>query len=88
MSIPLTGGTAIKRSVRIAGHPTSVTLEDAFWDALKDIAAARGLSLNALIAEIDSARAEEADVGNLSSAVRVYVLGWYRSTVEDGAAAR
>ncbi|MGC2856954.1 ribbon-helix-helix domain-containing protein [Novispirillum sp. DQ9] len=77
----LAGGAIVKRSVRVAGHPTSVSLEDAFWAALKDIAAARGLSLNALIAEIDSGRVdagEDAASTNLSSAIRVHVLEWYR----------
>lgn len=58
-----------RRSVTIAGHRTSVSLEDAFWRALKTIAQARGLSLNRLISEIDAGR-----TGNLSSAIRVYVL--------------
>ena len=62
-----------KHSVVIAGHRTSVSIETPFWDALKDIAAARGVSLNRLIAEIDESRAE-----NLSSAIRVYVLGQIR----------
>jgi predicted DNA-binding ribbon-helix-helix protein len=62
-------GTIRKRSVRIAGHPTSVSVEEAFWHALKEIAARRGISLNSLITEIDSRRA-----GNLSSAIRVFVL--------------
>ena len=59
-----------KRSVLIAGHPTSVSLEEEFWDALRAEAAARGLSVNALIEEIDAGRA-----GNLSSAIRVFLLG-------------
>ena len=59
-----------KRSVTIAGHATSVSLEDEFWDALREIAARRGLSLNALIAEIDQERGGR----NLSSALRVHVL--------------
>lgn len=76
----LAGGAAVvKRSVRIAGHPTSVSLEDAFWDALKDLAAARGVSLNALVAEIDAARQ-----GNLSSALRVYALACYRALPHAG----
>ncbi len=61
-----------KHSVVIAGHGTSVSLEALFWDALKDIAKARGLSLNRLITEIDENRGE-----NLSSAIRVYVLSWF-----------
>ncbi len=63
-----------KHSVVIAGHGTSVSLEAPFWDALKDIAKARGLSLNRLITEIDENRGE-----NLSSAIRVYVLSWISS---------
>jgi predicted DNA-binding ribbon-helix-helix protein len=58
-----------KRSVTIAGHRTSVSIEAPFWDALKEIADERGLSLNALIAEVDRTRAS-----NLSSALRVFVL--------------
>ena len=66
-----------KRSVLIAGHATSVTLETAFWDQLKSIAEARACSLNALVAEIDSGR-----VGNLSSAIRVFVLGELTSNAD------
>ncbi|HIJ37965.1 MAG TPA: ribbon-helix-helix domain-containing protein [Rhodospirillaceae bacterium] len=58
-----------KRSVAIAGHATSISLEVEFWQALKDIAAQRQTSLNALVASIDSERG-----GNLSSALRVFVL--------------
>ncbi len=64
-----TGARVLKRSVRVAGHPTSVSLEEAFWTALKSIAAQRGVSLNQLITEIDRERG-----GNLSSAIRVFVL--------------
>ncbi len=62
-------GSLRKRSVTIAGHRTSVSLEAAFWSALKEMAAERGISLNALIEEIDRGRAD-----NLSSAIRVHVL--------------
>jgi predicted DNA-binding ribbon-helix-helix protein len=62
-----------KRSVVIQGHATSVSLEDAFWRALKAIAVDQGLSVNALIAGIDSKRTDEA-TANLSSAIRVFVL--------------
>ena len=58
-----------KRSVRIGGHDTSVSLEDAFWDALGQIARGRGTSLNALVAAVDRERQ-----GNLSSALRLFVL--------------
>jgi predicted DNA-binding ribbon-helix-helix protein len=62
-----------KRSVTIDGHRTSVSLEDAFWAELSAIAEARGLSLNALVAEIDRLRVAQ-NTGNLSSALRVHVL--------------
>ncbi|MGQ0677324.1 MAG: ribbon-helix-helix domain-containing protein [Rhodospirillales bacterium] len=66
-----------KRSVAIAGHRTSVSLEQAFWDALRAIAAGRGVPLARLIAEVDRANARLAGrtrAANLSSALRVYVL--------------
>lgn len=62
-----------KRSVTIDGHRTSISLEDAFWAELSAIARARGLSLNALVAEIDHARGTR-EAGNLSSALRLHVL--------------
>ncbi|MBI2236691.1 MAG: ribbon-helix-helix domain-containing protein [Magnetospirillum sp.] len=58
-----------KRSVVIAGHATSVSLEEAFWDELRQVAEARGQSLNHLVEEIDAGRR-----GNLSSAIRLFVL--------------
>ena len=58
-----------KRSVRIAGHATSISLEPQFWRALEEIAAHRGLSVAALLAAVDAGRA-----GNLSSALRLFVL--------------
>ena len=69
-------GRPIKRSLTIRGHRTSVSLEAEFWDALRAIAAARALSVNALAAEIDAGRGS--DVG-LASAIRVFVLDWCRS---------
>jgi len=68
--------TIRKRSVRIAGHRTSLSLEAAFWDRLKAIADARGLSLNKLVAEIDTARSAQSAPANLSSAIRVFVLNY------------
>ena len=64
-----------KRSLVIAGHATSVSLEDAFWEALKDIAREEGRSVTLLIADIDSQRG---DMG-LSSAIRVHVLNHFRA---------
>jgi predicted DNA-binding ribbon-helix-helix protein len=68
-------GRPVKRSLTLRGHRTSVTLEDAFWTAFRDIAEARGLALNALAAEIDEAR--DLDTG-LATAIRLYVLAWFR----------
>ncbi|MCX5515968.1 aryl-sulfate sulfotransferase [Kaistia algarum] len=65
-----------KRSLSIAGHRTSISIEEPFWDALKEIAAAKAISLAALVAEVDSRRE---DGVNLSSALRVATLANYRS---------
>ena len=59
----------VKRSVTIQGHRTSFSLEPAFWEALRDAAAADGKALNALVAEIDEARTT-----NLSSAIRIWLF--------------
>jgi predicted DNA-binding ribbon-helix-helix protein len=66
-----------KRSVVIAGHRTSISLEEAFWAALRGVALRRGLSVNALVAAVDAARRPE-QPGNLSSALRVFILDCYR----------
>ena len=68
----------IKRSIVIAGHKTSVSIDDAFWSALKEIAQARRQSLAELIASIDGARQTGDRGGNLSSTIRVFVLDYYR----------
>ena len=67
-------GSIRKRSVVIAGHRTSISLEPEFWTALKDIARRRNASINDLVTEIDKMRAAKDEAGNLSSALRVYVL--------------
>ena len=64
----------VKRSIVIAGHKTSVSLEDAFWRGLKEIAGSRDMTLSDLVATIDSERRH----GNLSSAIRLFVLDHYR----------
>ena len=64
-----------KRSLTIARHRTSVTLEDAFWEALGDIARAQGKSVAALVGEIDQERGAQATPQpSLSAAIRLYVL--------------
>ena len=65
----------VKRSIVIAGHKTSVSLEDAFWSGLKDIATSRTITLSELVATIDHDRRQ----GNLSSAIRLFVLDHYRN---------
>lgn len=70
----------IKRSIVIAGHKTSVSLEDAFWKGLKDIARERIATLSDLVGEIDSARQH----GNLSSAIRLFVLDRFRNPATGG----
>jgi predicted DNA-binding ribbon-helix-helix protein len=70
----------VKRSIVIAGHKTSVSLEDAFWQGLKQIAAGRGMTLSDLVATIDHDRRQ----GNLSSAIRLFVLDYYRSRGAGG----
>jgi predicted DNA-binding ribbon-helix-helix protein len=64
----------VKRSIVVAGHKTSVSLEDAFWKCLKEIAGERRVTLSDLVALIDGERQH----GNLSSAIRLYVLDHYR----------
>ncbi|WP_137862560.1 MULTISPECIES: ribbon-helix-helix domain-containing protein [unclassified Sphingomonas] len=64
----------VKRSVTIAGHQTSISLEPLFWDALERAAAERALPLNALVAAIDHARIGGEEPPNLASAIRTWLL--------------
>jgi predicted DNA-binding ribbon-helix-helix protein len=64
----------VKRSVTIAGHATSISLEPVFWRALEDDARVRGLPLNALIAQVDALRITADDPPNLASALRSWVV--------------
>lgn len=66
----------VKRSIVVKGHKTSVSLEEAFWTAMKEIAARRNMTLSDLVSEIDTNRQH----GNLSSAIRLLVLAYYRET--------
>lgn len=67
-------GRVRKRSIVLNGHGTSISLEDAFWDGAREIAAARGVSLRSLIEAIDAGRGE----ANLSSAIRLAVLAHFQ----------
>ena len=69
----------VKRSIVRAGHKTSVSLEDEFWNALKDIAGDRHVTLSGLVGGIDAQRQH----GNLSSALRLFVLEYYRSKASE-----
>jgi predicted DNA-binding ribbon-helix-helix protein len=64
----------VKRSVLIAGHPTSISLEPNFWRALEDAARDSGRPINALVAEIDAARLEAQSPPNLTSAIRQWLF--------------
>jgi len=67
-----------KRSVVLGGHKTSISLEDAFWNGVKTIAWQRKTTLSALVGSIDASR----EYGNLSSAIRLFVLGYYMNNGE------
>lgn len=65
----------VKRSIVVANHKTSVSLEEAFWNGMKEISSARNMTLSELVGEIDGNRQQ----GNLSSAIRLFVLEYFRS---------
>ena len=73
----------LKRSIVIAGHKTSVSVEDEFWDSFKEIASERGMTVASLIRKIDGDR----EHANLSSAIRLFVLGVYRDQIASLGAA-
>ena len=74
---PRSESMVVKRSVRAAGRETSVSLEGPFWQSLKEIAREHGMTRSALIAAINSERQR----GNLSSAIRLFVLDFYRQQI-------
>jgi len=65
----------VKRSIVVAGHKTSVSLEEAFWNGMKEISSLRNMTLSELVGEIDGNRQQ----GNLSSAIRLFVLDYFKS---------
>jgi len=73
------GSSIAKHSIRIDGRKTGITLEPEFWDGLKEIAVGRGVSVSELVTSINSERRD----ANLSSAVRLFVLGHYQGQLEE-----
>ena len=71
----------VKRSIVVVGHKTSVSLEDAFWKGLKEIANQRDMTVSQLVASIDSDRRH----GNLSSGIRLFVLNHFRALIDTAA---
>lgn len=71
-----------KRSLTVKGHRTSISLEDAFWGALRKIAIKQSKSVSELVELIDTDRGE----AGLSSAIRLYILGYYQDKFDDGIA--
>jgi len=69
----------LKRSIVIDGHRTSISLEEAFWTRLKEIAIERETTISALVSKIDTDR----ETGNLSSAIRLFVLGVYQDQISS-----
>ncbi len=74
MAPPASSSGPVKRSVMIAGHSTSISLEPVFWEALKEAAEAEGVPVSALVARIDAARVEARDPPNLGSAIRTWLF--------------
>lgn len=72
----MTGARPVKRSLTLRGHRTSVSLEDAFWQAFREIADEKSMAINVLAAEIDAGRGVET---GLATAIRLYVLAHYRN---------
>jgi len=75
----------VKRSVEIAGHKTSISLEPLFWDMLKQAAAYEGLPLNALVAMIDAERIVAPVPPGLAGAVRLWLVGWMAARIAGSA---
>ena len=76
---PAMKSAVVKRSVAIAGHKSSVSLEDAFWNALREIADRRNMTLSHLVGSIDAKR----EHANLSSAIRLFILDSYRTRIDQ-----
>jgi len=85
----MTYHSPVKRSVEIAGHKTSITLEPVFWDLLRDQARAQGVPINAIVARVDAARLGAAETTGLARAIRQYLVEQLRrGDAADGASPR
>lgn len=71
-----------KRSISLGGHATSISIEDAFWESLKEIAERKNKTIPKLVFDIDENRITQTPVPNLSSAIRLYVLKFYKEHAE------
>lgn len=71
----------VKKSINLSGHLTSISLEPEFWIALKQIAEEKFLSIRALVQKIDHERITNDSIYNLSSAIRVFILSYYRNKI-------
>jgi predicted DNA-binding ribbon-helix-helix protein len=76
----------LKRSVEIAGHKTSISLEPLFWELLRQAATAQGLPINALVARIDAERIAAPTPPGLAGAIRVWLVGWLVSELREAEA--
>jgi predicted DNA-binding ribbon-helix-helix protein len=74
----------VKRSVEIAGHKTSISLEPLFWEILRAAAAQEGVPVNALVARIDAERIASPTPPGLASAIRLWLVGWLASRLSQG----
>ena len=74
----------MKRSIVVAGHKTSVSLEEAFWNGMKEISGERNVTLSELVGEVDTKRQQ----GNLSSAIRLFVLDYFKTRAAGPAGGR
>ena len=74
----------VKRSVEIAGHKTSISLEPLFWEILRAAAARDGVPINALVARIDAERIASPTPPGLASAIRLWLVGWLAARLNDG----
>ena len=74
----------VKRSVEIAGHKTSISLEPLFWEILRAAAAREGIPVSALVARIDAERIASPTPPGLASAIRLWLVGWLAARLDEG----